>query len=141
MSWGPDFRPDYLALPQVHQKLGQPQLLLLTATVNSQMMSNITSPFGLVPEDWFIFTVNLDRPNIYLHTEQLDNEGQKRERLAELVRQLKGPGIVYFSSRKLATSMAEWLAETTGPTCGCLSCGIGYNVALPDSTTVYDGTN
>lgn len=88
VSWGPDFRPDYLALPQVHQKLGQPQLLLLTATATPQMMSNITSPFGLVPEDWFIYRQSVDRPNIYLHTEQLDNEGQKRERLAELVRQI-----------------------------------------------------
>ncbi|WP_195555780.1 RecQ family ATP-dependent DNA helicase [Weissella cibaria] len=114
VSWGPDFRPDYLALPQVHQKLGQPQLLLLTATATPQMMTDITTPFGLAPEDWFIYRQSVDRPNIYLHTEQLDNEGQKRERLAELVRQLKGPGIVYFSSRKLATSMAEWLRETTG---------------------------
>lgn len=114
VSWGPDFRPDYLALPQVHKKLGQPQLLLLTATATPKMMTDITVPFGLPKSDWFIYRQSVDRPNIYLHTETLANEGQKRERLADLVRQLQGPGIVYFSSRKLATSMADWLAENTG---------------------------
>lgn len=114
VSWGPDFRPDYLALPQVHKKLGQPQLLLLTATATPKMMTDITVPFGLPESDWFIYRQSVDRPNIYLHTETLANEGQKRERLADLVRQLQGPGIVYFSSRKLATSMADWLAESTG---------------------------
>lgn len=114
VSWGPDFRPDYLALPQVHKKLGQPQLLLLTATATPKMMTDITVPFGLSELDWFIYRQSVDRPNIYLHTETLANEGQKRERLADLVRQLQGPGIVYFSSRKLATSMADWLAENTG---------------------------
>lgn len=114
VSWGPDFRPDYLALPQVHKKLGQPQLLLLTATATPKMMTDITVPFGLPESDWFIYRQSVDRPNIYLHTETLSNEGQKRERLADLVRQLQGPGIVYFSSRKLATSMADWLAENTG---------------------------
>ena len=114
VSWGPDFRPDYLALPQVHKKLGQPQLLLLTATATPKMMTDITVPFGLPESDWFIYRQSVDRSNIYLHTETLANEGQKRERLADLVRQLQGPGIVYFSSRKLATSMADWLAENTG---------------------------
>ena len=114
VSWGPDFRPDYLALPQVHKKLGQPQLLLLTAPATPKMMTDITVPFGLPESDWFIYRQSVDRPNIYLHTETLANEGQKRERLADLVRQLQGPGIVYFSSRKLATSMADWLAENTG---------------------------
>lgn len=114
VSWGPDFRPDYLALPQVHKKLGQPQLLLLTATATPKMMTDITVPFGWPESDWFIYRQSVDRPNIYLHTETLANEGQKRERLADLVRQLQGPGIVYFSSRKLATSMADWLAENTG---------------------------
>ncbi|WP_270764088.1 RecQ family ATP-dependent DNA helicase [Weissella confusa] len=114
VSWGPDFRPDYLALPQVHKKLGQPQLLLLTATATPKMMTDITVPFGLPESDWFIYRQSVDRPNIYLHTETLANEGQKRERLADLVRQLQGPGVVYFSSRKLATSMADWLAENAG---------------------------
>ncbi len=114
VSWGPDFRPEYLALPQVHKKLGQPQLLLLTATATPKMMTDITVPFGLPESGWFIYRQSVDRPNIYLHTETLANEGQKRERLADLVRQLQGPGIVYFSSRKLATSMADWLAENTG---------------------------
>ena len=124
VSWGPDFRPDYLALPQVHKKLGQPQLLLLTATATPKMMTDITVPFGLPESDWFIYRQSVDRPNIYLHTETLANEGQKRERLADLVRQLQGPGIVYFSSRKLATSMADWLAENTGRRVAAYNAGL-----------------
>ena len=112
VSWGPDFRPDYLGLPEIYEQLQRPQLLMLTATATPAMMTDMTAAFKTT-QPWFMYRQSVDRPNIHLHTEKLANEGDKRARLAQLVNQLSGPGIIYFASRKLATSMAEWLRENT----------------------------
>lgn len=114
VNWGPDFRPDYLALPALHRALGQPQLLLLTATATPTMMKELTTAFSVSNRDWATYVQSVDRPNIHLHTEQLPNQKAKDERLLTLVQTLKGPGIIYFSSRKLATTMANWLQAETG---------------------------
>lgn len=114
ISWGPDFRPEYLKLPSVHQMLGQPQLLLLTATATVTMQSETQALFTLAnKQDWFLYRQSADRPNIHLHTEQLADEHDKQTRLAGLVKQLQGPGIIYVSSRRLALNLAEYL-QTNG---------------------------
>ena len=114
VTWGQDFRPDYLSLPNIHEQLDRPQLLLLTATATPSMMSAITENFHVLQDEWFIYQQPVDRPNIFLHTEQLTNEIEKKQRLKYLIQTVNGPGIVYFTSRKLATSMAEWLTNETG---------------------------
>lgn len=113
VTWGQDFRPDYLSLPQVHTYLNKPQLLLLTATATPNMVQEIMDQFDISPQRWFIYQQPVDRPNIFLHNEQLPDENTKRQRLKTFVQTIKGPGIVYFTSRKLATSMAEWLSTET----------------------------
>lgn len=113
INWGPDFRPDYLKLPQVHQQLGQPQLLLLTATASDRMVGELQTAFKQV-QNWFVYQQSADRPNIHLHTEQLANNNEKKERLFTLVQQLQGPGIIYVSSRKLANNLAEELRQELG---------------------------
>jgi ATP-dependent DNA helicase RecQ len=114
LTWGPDFRPEYTNLPEIHAKLEKPQLLLLTATATPNMVQTLLGAFTVSKESWFVYRDSVNRANIHLHTEQLANEGLKRERLATLVSDLQGPGIIYFSSRKVATAMADWLQETTG---------------------------
>ena len=114
VTWGQDFRPDYLALPAIHKQLDQPQLLLLTATATPSMITAIIENFRSVPKKWFVYQQPVDRPNIFLHTEQLANELEKKQRLKDLLQTTSGPGVVYFTSRKLATSMAEWLTNETG---------------------------
>ncbi|WP_022791126.1 RecQ family ATP-dependent DNA helicase [Weissella halotolerans] len=113
VSWGPDFRPDYLSLPTLHQALGRPQLLMLTATATPTMIQELKTAFGAT-DDWYTYVQSVDRPNIHLHTEQLPDHKAKDQRLLTLVQTLRGPGIIYFSSRKLATTMANWLQTETG---------------------------
>ncbi|MDR3240715.1 MAG: RecQ family ATP-dependent DNA helicase [Lactobacillaceae bacterium] len=113
-SWGPDFRPEYLNLPQIHQQLGRPQLLMLTATATHAVLEKIIAPFNLPKEQMFLYQQSVDRANIYLHNERFENEQQKQKSLLTLVQQLQGPGIIYFSSRRKATQMAQWLSSETG---------------------------
>ena len=61
VTWGQDFRPDYLALPAIHKQLDQPQLLLLTATATPSMITAIIENFRSVPEKWFVYQQPVDR--------------------------------------------------------------------------------
>ncbi|GAK30440.1 ATP-dependent DNA helicase RecQ [Weissella oryzae SG25] len=116
ISWGPDFRPEYLKLPAIHQQLQRPQLLLLTATATPKMLTAVQEIFTLKEqESWFVYQQAADRPNIHLHTEQFVDEDSKRTRLLTLIRQLAGPGIIYVSSRRLANQLAAAL-QATGKT-------------------------
>lgn len=114
LTWGPDFRPDYLGLTQVHEQLGAPQLLLLTATATPSMLDELKTKFPIIKDNWFTYTESVDRPNIYLHTEHFQQRKDKKERLSQLISTLKGPGLVYFSSRNEATQMARELQQETG---------------------------
>lgn len=43
VQWGHDFRPDYLALPHLRTRLGEPTLLALTATASPATLAEIES--------------------------------------------------------------------------------------------------
>ena len=126
LSWGPDFRPEYLRLPEIYQGLNRPQLLLLTATATPKMGQQMLNLFDINNSDTFVYETSIDRPNIFLNTEQLANEQEKESRLIQLVHGLQGPGIVYVSSRKLANSLARSLTDATGLTAVAYHAGLDY---------------
>lgn len=113
-QWGPDFRPEYLLLKQVRLQLGRLPVLLLTATATPRVQRDILAKLGLQRDEVHLIVRSVNRANIFLGVEQVDDQLGKQTRLLHLVNQLPGPGVAYFSSRKMATQMAEWLREQTG---------------------------
>lgn len=111
-QWGPDFRPEYLLLKQVHQLLAAP-LLLLTATATPQVRQDILTKLGLVSTQVHQVIRSVNRPNIFLACQRVANQEEKDRQLAQLVTHLPGPGVIYFSSRKLASQVAAFLQERT----------------------------
>ncbi|RXI79576.1 RecQ family ATP-dependent DNA helicase [Levilactobacillus suantsaii] len=111
VQWGPDFRPEYLLLGAIRERLARPLTLMLTATADSATQHEIAKQLRTTPQ---IITESIDRPNIFLDVEAVANDAEKRERLLQLVSQLVFPGVVYFSSKQLASDMAQWLQEQTG---------------------------
>ncbi|WP_057764315.1 RecQ family ATP-dependent DNA helicase [Cytobacillus praedii] len=103
-QWGYDFRPDYLRLGDFRRELGNPLTLALTATATQEVKEEVISSLGLIKWNEYIYSV--DRPNIALAVEVVDSYQDKSDRLVELVQTLEGPGIVYFSSKKMAEKMA-----------------------------------
>lgn len=108
-QWGYDFRPDYMKLGYIRQRLGDPLTLALTATATPSVVADIVGSLQLKEYNSVILSV--DRPNIAMKVEQLAHFTEKQERLISLVKQLKGPGIIYFSSKKLSEKVAELLKE------------------------------
>lgn len=110
-TWGPDFRPEYLLLGQTREQLGAPLTLMLTATATPRVKKDIKRRMRLPAAS--VVTQPIDRPNIYLQVETVAGTAEKQQRLIALVSQLVKPGVVYFSSKKLANEMAALINDQT----------------------------
>lgn len=108
-QWGYDFRPDYLKLGDVRRKLGQPLTLALTATATKQVIQDIIHSLQLEECKQVLFSV--DRPNIALAVEKIENHQEKWTNLYHYISKLTGPGIIYFSSKKVAEQAADYLQK------------------------------
>lgn len=95
--WGHDFRPDYFKLQNYREKLGNPNLLALTATATPEVQKDIASQFKL-DLDKNLILGGLERPNLSLNFFDLYGEPEKNEKLFEILqKQNQKNGIIYFS--------------------------------------------
>ncbi|WP_045517378.1 RecQ family ATP-dependent DNA helicase [Neobacillus niacini] len=108
-QWGYDFRPEYSKLGEYRKKLGNPLTLALTATATKKVRDDIIQSLDLQKYNKIESTI--DRPNIAFYVEDVPNYQDKQSRLIELVKLLQKPGIIYFSSKKIAEQTASLLAE------------------------------
>nr|WP_230199526.1 RecQ family ATP-dependent DNA helicase [Bacillus testis] len=108
-QWGFDFRPNYLQLGEVRERLGNPLTLALTATATEEVRKDIGTFLHL--EECREIVSSVDRRNIGIMIEKLSTNENKQNRLLQLVESLRKPGIIYFSSKKTAESMSRWLAD------------------------------
>src|SRR4051794_19933930 len=108
-EWGHDFRPDYLRLGAVADELGRPTVLALTATAAPPVREEIVDRLGM--RDPLVQVSGFDRPNLWFGVERFHDERAKEEALAERVRELAKPGIVYTATRKDAERLAGDLSQ------------------------------
>ncbi|MBS4191072.1 ATP-dependent DNA helicase RecQ [Bacillus sp. FJAT-49705] len=108
-QWGYDFRPDYNKLGEIRERLGSPLTLALTATATPEVKDDIITSLKI--EEWEEYIYSVDRPNISLVVENIRTYQEKTKRMVELITSLEGPGIIYFSSKKLSEQMASLIKE------------------------------
>ncbi len=108
-AWGHDFRPDYLRLGAVIERLGHPPTLALTATGAAPVRDEIVERLGF--RDPLILTRGFDRPNLWLGVNRHESEDDKREAVIEQVTAQAAPGLVYVSTRRAAEEYAAALTE------------------------------
>lgn len=123
-QWGPDFRPDYLMIKQLLKELRWPTVLMLTATATPRVQTDIIHKLGLDEQPVRRVIKSVNRDNIYLAVRQCADQQDKITTLVSLVTQLRGAGIVYFSSRKQASWFAQLLAEQTSRRVAAYHAGI-----------------
>ncbi len=120
--WGHDFRPDYLQLGDLIQRLRPPRLLACTATATPAVRREIVERLHM-PDAHQVLR-GFARDNLELSVEEVSGPKKKEERIiAEVKRVLGKPGggagtaIVYTSRRRDAEDVAEalrahrWRAE------------------------------
>lgn len=108
-AWGHDFRPEYLRLGKVIERLGHPPVLAMTATAAPTVRDEIVRSLGMNGAQQIVR--GFDRPNIYLEVRRFTADDDKREALAEHAAGLDGVGLVYVPTRRQAEEYAEVLAE------------------------------
>jgi ATP-dependent DNA helicase RecQ len=116
-QWGHDFRPDYLALSELHERWPAVPRIALTATATEATHAEIATRLNLVETPGGgagpargarHFVASFDRPNIQYRIAPKD---EPRRQLLDLLR-TEHPGdagIVYCLSRKSVEQTAEFL--------------------------------
>ncbi|MBW0089099.1 DNA helicase RecQ [Pseudonocardia sp. KRD-184] len=105
-QWGHDFRPDYLALSDLHERWPDVPRIALTATATEHTHTEIAQRLNLVDAKHVV--ASFDRPNIQY---RIAPKNEPRKQLLDLLR-TEHPGdagIVYCLSRKSVEQTAEFL--------------------------------
>jgi ATP-dependent DNA helicase RecQ len=107
-QWGHDFRPDYLALSQLHERWPDVPRIALTATATPATHEEIARRLNL--ENARHFVASFDRPNIQYRI--VAKNEPKRQLMALLRGEHTGDsGIVYCLSRASVEKTAAYLNE------------------------------
>ena len=113
-QWGYDFRPDYLEIGKLRERVDAP-VLALTATatpaVAEDIMAKLARPAapGRKPEEFVLLRGGFERPNLsYIVRHCEDKSGQ----LLNICRGVPGSGIVYMRSRRRCEEVAAMLGAS-----------------------------
>jgi ATP-dependent DNA helicase RecQ len=109
-SWGHDFRPDYLLLGEVVERLGRPPVLAMTATGSSPVRTEIVERLGM--RDPLVLVTGFDRPELRFEVVRHEDDEGKREALVRQVVGLEGAGVVYVATRAETLVYADELVES-----------------------------
>jgi ATP-dependent DNA helicase RecQ len=108
-SWGHDFRPDYLRIGDVVERLGRPRIVALTATAAPPVRAEIVARLRLNEPTQVV--TGFDRPNLRLEVRRFTRERDKQDAVVAQVRSLAGSGLVYTATRKETDTYAEELSR------------------------------
>ena len=102
-QWGYDFRPDYLQIGKLRERINAP-VIALTATATPQVAEDIMDRLGF--EEKLLLRSAFERPNLnYIVRKCEDKLGQ----LLGVCQGVQGSGIVYLRSRKKCEEYAAML--------------------------------
>ena len=104
-QWGHDFRPDYMMLGGIAERLGRPPILALTATASPEVRQDIEHQMRM--KDAVQHIADLVRPNLTLEVVPTVNDSEKDAALERYLRNAKGTGIVYVATIKEAERLYE----------------------------------
>ena len=105
-QWGHDFRPEYLALSQLHERYPDVPRIALTATADAPTRREIVERLAL--QGARVHVGGFDRPNIRYRV--ADKQNGREQLLRFLEAEHRGDaGILYCLSRRKVDAVAEWL--------------------------------
>jgi ATP-dependent DNA helicase RecQ len=108
--WGHDFRPDYLVLGSIAQRLGRPPILALTATATAEVRQDIVRQLGM--RDPKVTITGFARPNLRFEVRRTVNNAVKDQELTRILRESEGAGIVYVATVKEAERLHAQLEDS-----------------------------
>jgi ATP-dependent DNA helicase RecQ len=117
-QWGHDFRPDYLRLNRVLERLAPKHVLACTATATPIVRDEIIDNLGLRADETELILRGFARPNLHLTAREIDGTRERKRAAVDAVREAlgaptepAGAAIVYTATRKIAEQMADVMAD------------------------------
>ncbi|TNF63192.1 MAG: ATP-dependent DNA helicase RecQ [Deltaproteobacteria bacterium] len=117
-QWGHDFRPSYLRLGEVIERLQPPHVLACTATATPIVRAEIQERLGLGSEQAAVILRGFSRPNLHLAVVESDSSTERRKLMLRALRDAlgdpaspKGGAIVYAATRRNTEKVADAVAK------------------------------
>src|SRR3954465_5065670 len=112
-EWGHDFRPSYLRIAQVREKLGWPPTVALTATATPHVRTDIVTQLKLDSPTTII--TGFDRTNLSYHVLPTKTDSDKDDALVHLLKSTDGLAVGYASTRRAVERIAMLLDRARVP--------------------------
>lgn len=108
-QWGHDFRPAFLEIRTALKQLKNPPVLALTATATPEVVEDIKRQ--LERPEMQIVNSGIFRPNLVFEVVHTTNDLEKREHLANILREVEGSKIVYCATVKAVEEVFDFLEK------------------------------
>jgi ATP-dependent DNA helicase RecQ len=123
-EWGHDFRPSYLRIRDVRERLGGPPTIALTATATPEVRRDIATQLALRAPETII--TGFDRTNLSYHVVRTRTDDDKDVALVQALREHEGLSVVYAATRRAVDRIAHVLATARVH-------AVAYHAGLDDS--------
>ena len=123
-EWGHDFRPSYLRIAQVRERLGWPPVVALTATATPHVRADIVRQLRLEKAKTII--TGFDRRNLRYHVVPTRTEDDKDAALVRVLAEHSGLAVVYASTRRT-------VERITGLLSAAKISAVAYHAGLDDA--------
>ncbi|MBW2548989.1 MAG: ATP-dependent DNA helicase RecQ, partial [Deltaproteobacteria bacterium] len=117
-QWGHDFRPSYLRLGEVIERMRPPRVIACTATATPIVREEIQARLGLGGDRSAVILRGFSRPNLHLAVVESDSSNERRKLMrGALSSALGGPenpqggAIVYAATRRNTEKLADVLGK------------------------------
>ncbi len=112
-EWGHDFRPSYLRISSVREKLGNPPTVALTATATPHVRRDIVDQLKL--DAPLTIITGFDRKNLTYNVVPVKTDSDKDDALVHLLKTVNGLAVVYASTRKAVEKISALLRSREDP--------------------------
>jgi ATP-dependent DNA helicase RecQ len=112
-EWGHDFRPSYLKIGSIRDKLRARCTMALTATATPRVRSDIVHNLEL--SDPQVIVTGFDRTNLTYYVAPARADDDKDDLLVRFLRERQGLAVVYASTRKSVERIAQLLNRNRIP--------------------------
>jgi ATP-dependent DNA helicase RecQ len=123
-EWGHDFRPSYLRMAAVRERLGDPATVALTATATPDVRRDIEAQLALRDPERVV--TGFDRTNLHYHVVPVKNDAAKDHALVETLARNPGQAIIYAATRKNVERVTSVLTRARIPV-------VAYHAGLDDA--------